>query len=41
MTLLQFINLNNNYKFNFIIWGGNSNKLKNIKNVNLLGRCMS
>jgi hypothetical protein len=37
--LLQFINLNNNYKFNFISWGGNSNKLKNIKNVNLLGRC--
>ena len=33
--LLKFINLNNNYTFNFIIWGGNVNKLKNIKNVNL------
>ena len=33
--LLRFINLNNNYTFNFIIWGGNNNKLKNIKNVNL------
>ena len=32
--LLKFINLNNNYTFNFIIWGGNGNKLKNIKNVN-------
>lgn len=33
--LLKFINLNNNYTFNFIIWGGYGNKLKNIKNVNL------
>ena len=33
--LLKFINLNNKYIFNFIIWGGNGNKLKNIKNVNL------
>ena len=32
--LLEFINLNNNYTFNFIICGGNGNKLKNIKNVN-------
>tara|TARA_Y100000389_G_scaffold133707_1_gene131212 strand:+ start:347 stop:1213 length:867 start_codon:yes stop_codon:yes gene_type:complete len=32
--LLKFINLNNNYTFNFIIWGGNGKKLKNIKNVN-------
>lgn len=36
--LLKFINLNNNYTFNFIIWGGNGNKLKNIKNVNLYSR---
>lgn len=33
--LLEFINLNNNYTFNFIISGGNYKKLKNIKNVNL------
>lgn len=33
--LLNFINLNNNYIFNFIINGGTGNKLKNIKNVNL------
>ena len=34
--LLKFIKLNNNYTFNFIIWGDNKNKnkLKNIKNVN-------
>ena len=33
--LVKFIKLNNNYRFNFIIWGGNGNKIKNIKNVNL------
>ncbi len=33
--LLEFINLNKNYTFNFIIWGGKHDKLKNIKNVNL------
>ena len=33
--LLNFINLNNNYIFNFIINGGTGNKLKNIKNVKL------
>lgn len=32
--LLTFININDNYIFNFIIWGGTGNKLKNIKNVN-------
>jgi len=32
--LLEFINLNDNYTFNFLIWGGNGDKLKNIKNVN-------
>jgi hypothetical protein len=32
--LLTFININDNYKFNFIICGGNGNKLRNIKNVN-------
>jgi len=36
--LLKFINLNNNYTFNFIIWGGTGNKLKNIKNVNYYNR---
>lgn len=33
--LIKFINLNNNYTFNFIIWGGNGNKLKEIDNVKL------
>ena len=33
--LLKFITLNNNYTFNFIIWGANVSKLKNIKNVNI------
>lgn len=39
--LLKFINLNNNYTFNFIIWGGTGAKLKNIKNVNYYSKIKS
>ena len=39
--LLEFINLNNNYTFNFIIWGGTGAKLKNIKNVNYYSKIKS
>ena len=34
--LLTFININDNYIFNFIIWGGTGNKLKKHKKCKLL-----